>query len=252
MRPACRLVAEALELARELIRPGVTTGEIDSALEELIRAGGGEPLFKGYPAFTPGVAPFPGTICASVNDEVVHGIPGSRELKEGDIFSIDVGARLGGWCGDAARTFPVGEISRKAEKLLELTEECVSLAVGAMRPGARLSQVSGVIQRHAEDAGFSVVRDFVGHGIGREMHEPPQVPNYVRGLGSKLRDGDFSDLELQAGLVLAVEPMVNVGASDVRLQKNGWTVVTKDHSLSAHFEHTIAVTETGAAVLTAL
>ncbi len=244
MRPAGRLVAQALELVGRMVAPGVITAEIDNAVEELFADAGGIPLFKGYPNPAPGRPDFPACICASINEEVVHGIPGNRKLREGDIFSVDVGVQVDGWCGDAARTFAVGSVSRKAEKLLRVTEECLECAIRVMQPGARLGQVSSAIQKHAEANGFSVVRKFVGHGIGREMHEPPQVPNYVtRLLGGK-------NTRLDAGTVLAIEPMVNVGGSDVRVRENGWTVITKDRTLSAHFEHTVAIGPDGPVILT--
>ena len=246
MRRAGRLVAQALRRVEEMIAPGVTTGEIDAEVERVLLEGGGTPLFAGYPSSTAGVPPFPASICASVNEEVVHGIPGPRPLRLGDILSVDVGVRFAGFCGDAARTFAVGETSRKASRLLEVTEECLRRAIGLARPGVRLMRISAAIQEHAEANGFSVVRKFVGHGIGRQMHEPPQVPNYV---SRQLSDGDWI---LQSGAVLAIEPMVNAGAADVRVQRNGWTVTTKDRSLSAHFEHTVAITERGPAILTEL
>ncbi len=245
MRPAGRLVAKALALVGEMVRPGVTTAALDKAVEDLFRKAGGMPLFKGYPSPSAGVADFPSTICASINEEVVHGIPSERTLQEGDILSVDVGVKLDGWCGDAARSFPVGEITRKARKLLRVTEACLAKAVEALHPGVLLKEVSGAIQQQAESNGFAVVRKFVGHGIGRQMHEAPQVPNYV---ARSFRDGR---LALDAGTVLAIEPMVNIGKSDVHVQRNGWTVVTKDHSLSAHFENTVAITPHGTEVLTA-
>jgi methionyl aminopeptidase len=239
MRDAGRLVAEALRLASEVTVPGVTTQQIDDELTALITSRGGEMLFHGYQGF-------PAHICVSLNEEVVHGIPGPRTVRAGDIVSIDVGVRCGGYCADAAVTLGVGKISREARSLLGVTREALQAALGAMRTGTRLVEVSGAVQRHVEARGFSVVKKFVGHGIGREMHEPPQVPNFVS------HDFAHANLVLQKGMVLAIEPMVNVGTDDVRVLDNGWTVVTADGTLSAHFEHTAAVTEKGCRVLTAL
>ncbi len=244
MRPAGRIVAKTLKLLREMVVPGVTTLELDQAAEDLIRKNGAIPAFKGYPNFKPGVIDFPGTICASVNEEVVHGIPCDRVLCKGDIISIDVGANYDGWFGDAARTYAVGEISRKAAKLLSVTEESLNRAVARLKDGVDLGWISAAVQEHAEENGFSVVRDFVGHGIGREMHEPPQIPNFVNKVFRK------SGVEIKAGAVLAIEPMVNMGGSAVRVGNDGWVVTTKDRSLSAHFENTVAVTADGVIVLT--
>lgn len=244
MRLSGERVAEVLRLMEEMIAPGVTTIELDRAAEAVLRRDGGIPAFKGYPSPNPGVEAFPASICASINEEVVHGIPDDRPLRGGDIVSIDVGVELNGWFGDAARTFAVGTLSRKMRKLVSVTRECLEKARKRMRPGVRLRDVSGAVQETAEKNGFSVVRQFVGHGIGRRMHEPPQVPNYV----SRMFGG--GSLRLDPGIVLAVEPMVNVGTDDVRVLKNGWTVVTKDRSPSAHFEDSLALTEEGVVVLT--
>lgn len=245
MRPAGELVAQALLMIEEMVEPGVTTLEIDQAVEGLLVRSGGIPAFKGYPCAAPGGPDFPATICASVNEVVVHGIPDDRPLVEGEIISIDVGVDLNGWFGDAARTFPVGRVGRKAERLIRVTRECLSTAVAALKPGVKMRRVSAAIQETAEKAGYSVVRKFVGHGIGRQMHEPPQIPNYVsRMFGSP-------DLKLEAGAVLAIEPMVNAGTADVLVKSDGWTVHTKDHAPSAHFEDTVAIGPDGPIVLTA-
>lgn len=252
MRESGRVVARALKLVEEMVRPGVTTKELDAAVEDLIIKSGGTPTFKNYPAHKLGVKAFPASICASVNEQVVHGIPGDRELKEGDIISIDVGVHLNGWCGDAARTFPVGQVGRKAKKLLEVTENALKKAIGNCRIGKKLRDVSAAVQVEAESQGFSVVKQFVGHGIGRDMHEAPQIPNFVCGPGERI-DGSFPDLKLKEGMVFAIEPMVNVGGSDVLVDRSdGWCVYTKDRSLSAHFEHSVAITGNGPVILTEL
>lgn len=235
MREAGRLAAEALAAVGRLVGPGVTTKDLDRVAEKFIRAGGGIPTFLGYRGYT-------ATLCTSINEEVVHGIPSSRRvLREGDIVGVDVGATLGGFVGDTAATFPVGRISEEAEALLRTTRESLERGIAAARVGNRLGDVSHAIQALAEAKGYSVVRDFVGHGIGRNMHEEPSVPNYgTAGTG----------LRLEAGLVIALEPMVNVGTWRVNVLKDGWTVVTEDNRLSAHFEHTVAVTESGPEILT--
>lgn len=245
MRSAARVVFEALALAESMLEPGVSTLELDQAVEALIRKSGGRPAFKGYPSPTPGVAPFPGSICASLNEEVVHGIPSvERQLRDGDIVSIDVGVEKDGFFGDAARTFPVGNVGRKVRRLLETGTESLARATALMRPGRTLSRVCREIQSCAEERRYSVVRQFVGHGIGAAMHEPPQVPNFV---DRKLRGRDLS---LEPGLVLAIEPMVNAGRPEVEVMEDGWTVRTRDRSLSVHFEDTIAVGPDGPLVLT--
>jgi methionyl aminopeptidase len=235
MRRAGRLAANALRSIGRAVAPGVTTKELDRLAEKLIRDGGGIPTFLGYRGFT-------ASICASVNDEVVHGIPTvKRVLRAGDIVGIDIGATLGGFVGDTAATFAVGAISDEAQRLLKTTHEALDQGINAMRVGNRLGDVSHAIQKTAEAQGYSVVRDFVGHGIGREMHEEPSVPNYgAAGTG----------VRLEPGLVLALEPMVNAGTWRVQLLKDGWTVVTEDGRWSAHFEHTVALTENGPEVLT--
>ena len=236
MARAGRIVAEVFEELQEWIRPGVTTKELDRRAEEAILRRGALPAFKGYRGF-------PATLCVSVNHEVVHGIPSSRRLEEGDIVGIDMGVYLDGYYGDAAKSFPVGEVSPEARRLLQVTEEALYLGIRQARAGKRLSDISHAIQTHVEQAGFSVVRDFVGHGIGRELHEDPQVPNFgPPGRGPRLRPG----------MVLAIEPMVNMGGARTRILEDRWTAVTEDGSLSAHFEHTVAITENGPVILTSL
>jgi len=234
MRAANLLVAGLLDDFRRIVAPGVTTAELDTFAETKIRTAGGIPAFKGYRGY-------PATICASVNDQVIHGIPSRRALAEGDVLSIDVGALLDGFYGDAAITVPVGRISNEAARLLRVTEESLYEAIAEVRIGNRVSDISHAVQRFIEAHGYSVVREFVGHGIGQSMHEEPQIPNFGKpGQGPRLADG----------MVLAIEPMVNTGLPGVRLLDDGWTAVTKDGSLSAHFEHTVAVTVSGPMVLT--
>ncbi|MHC4883989.1 MAG: type I methionyl aminopeptidase [Planctomycetota bacterium] len=245
MRPACRIVADCLAMLETMVRPGVCTLELDQAAETLVRDRGAEPAFLGYPSGTQGVASFPGTICASINEEVVHGIPSStRVLAEGDIISIDVGAKLNGFFGDAARTFPVGEVSKRLKKLLKVGEESLRAAIKTLRPGVPLNRVSRAVQMEAEKHHYAVVRQFVGHGIGREMHEPPQVPNFV----SKNAEGKIL---LGEGTVLAIEPMLNAGTHEVAILEDGWTVVTADRKASVHFEDTVAIGPNGPMILTA-
>jgi methionyl aminopeptidase len=230
------LLAEVLDLIAEAVRPGVTTAELDRLAESAIRACGGSPSFKGYNGF-------PASICASINDEVVHGIPTRRrKLEAGDIVSVDVGLLRGGYHADSARTFAVGEVSETARRLIQVTEACLEQGIAQVAPGRTLGDVGNAIQSHAEEAGFHVVRELVGHGIGTRLHEDPQVPNYgARGEG----------LTLRPGMVLAIEPMVNVGTARVETLDDAWTIRTLDGSLSAHFEHTVAVTGEGCRVLTA-
>jgi methionyl aminopeptidase len=242
MRRVGRLVGEILRDMRRMVAPGVTTLDLDRFAEERTRAAGGIPAFIGVPG--PRGA-YKHTICASVNEEVVHGIPSGRRLEEGDVVGIDFGIVLDGYVGDSAFTVPVGEIRDDVKQLIKATEESLWAAIDAMRPGNRLNDVGGAVADYVEPKGYSVVREFCGHGIGRRMHEPPQVPNY------RTRGQDGS-LILREGLVLAVEPMVNLGASEVTMLSDGWTVVTADGRPSAHFEHTIAVTESGPEVLTLL
>jgi methionyl aminopeptidase len=232
---ASRVVALTIAFLRERVKPGVTTADLDRWAEEFIVREGARPAFKGYRGY-------PATLCTSVNEEVVHGIPSSRKrLNEGDIIGVDVGAVVEGYHGDAAVTLPVGAISEAAARLIRVTEASLEAGLAQVRVGNRLSDVSHAIQIVAEDEGYSVVTDFVGHGIGRNLHEDPQVPNFGRpGEGPRLKEG----------LVLAIEPMVNVGRSEVEVLTDRWTVVTKDRSLSAHFEHTIALTADGPQVLT--
>jgi len=236
MRAASELVAAVLTDLKGAIAPGVSTGELDERAEATIRAAGGTPAFKGYHGY-------PATLCVSINEEVIHGIPSrKRLLKDGDIVSVDVGAVLDGFVGDSAVTFPVGAISERAARLLRVTQEALYGAILAVKAGGRVSDIGHAVQRHVEANGCSVVREFVGHGIGTAMHEEPQVPNYgPPGRGARLTEG----------MVLAIEPMVNLGRPAVRVLDDGWTAVTRDHSLSAHFEHTVAVTGDGPLVLTA-
>jgi methionyl aminopeptidase len=236
MQRAGRVVREVLELVRDHVRPGATTLDLERVAESRIAELGARPAFKGYHGY-------PCVLCTSVNSEVVHGIPSKkRVLKEGDIVSVDCGAVIDGYYGDAAITIPVGEkIEPQTQKLLKVTEASLKAGIAAVKPGATLGDIGAAVQGVVEAEGFSVVRDFVGHGIGVHMHEEPQVPNFGEaGRGMKLR----------AGMVLAIEPMVNVGKPDVRVLKDGWTAVTDDGSMSAHFEHTVAVTDTGARILT--
>jgi methionyl aminopeptidase len=234
MRNAGKVVAEALSLIEQVIKPGITTAEIDELAEEFIVKQGAKPSFKGY-------CGFPASICASVNDEVVHGIPTNRILLEGDIISIDCGAILNGYHGDAARTFPVGKVSNEAAMLIEVTRNSFFKGVEKAIIGNRLSDISAAIQCYAEDYGYSVVRDFVGHGIGTSMHEDPEVPNY--GIPSR-------GPKLVQGMVLAIEPMINIGKHYVKVKSNRWTVATRDGSLSAHYENTVAITKEGPEILT--
>ncbi|HWF85781.1 MAG TPA: type I methionyl aminopeptidase [Vicinamibacterales bacterium] len=236
MREAGRLVGEVLTELTAMVAPGVTTADLDEAAEKRILAAGAVPAFKGYHGY-------PATICASVNEEVIHGIPsGRRILKAGDILSIDVGAALDGYFGDSAVTLPVGRVTEEAATLLRATEESLYKAIECVRPGARISDIGHAVQQHVEAFGFSVVREFVGHGIGEKMHEEPQVPNYGDpGRGPRLTEG----------MVLAIEPMVNAGKAAVKVLADGWTAVTRDGSLSAHFEHTVAVTAGDPWILTA-
>ena len=236
MRRAGQVVAETLRDLRKMVEPGVTTRELDAHAEHKIRSSGAYPTFKGYRGF-------PASICASVNDDVVDGIPSDRRLRDGDIIKIDCGATLDGYVGDAAISVPVGRIDADLEKLIEATRDSLFKAIEKMIPGNRLYDVSYAVQEYVEERGFSVVRDFCGHGIGQRMHEDPQVPNYGRpGTGPKLKEG----------WVLAIEPMVNAGTFEVKVLPDGWTVKTRDGKASSHFEHTIAIAEEGPMVLTAL
>lgn len=244
MRSAGRVVRQVLTRMGEMVRPGVTTGELGRVAEEMIAAVGGEALFKGVTT-SKTKFPFPAAICSSVNEEVVHGVPGDRVLKEGDIVSVDCGVRLRGYCGDAAMTYGVGRITPQSQRLLDVTSTSLEIALREMRPGRWWSEVAGAIQSYVESHGFSVVREFVGHGIGQGMHEEPKVPNYT---DRKQRKQDF---RLDPGLVIAVEPMVNMGSPEVKSGDwSGWPQVTKDGRWSAHFEHTVAIVPGGIAVLT--
>lgn len=242
MRKAGLLVWEAFQIIGGWIRPGVATAEIDAAVEQFFQQHRAVPLFKGVP----GKVPFPAVTCISINEEVVHGIPGPRRLAEGDIVSIDTGCKLNGWCGDAAATFAVGKVRPELEQLIEVTRGSLNLAVELIGRRSYWSQVAAEMEAYIKDHGFSVVESFVGHGIGRQMHEDPQVPNFM---SKQLRRG--GDFPLLPGLVIAVEPMVNLGTKRVRARADHWTQVTLDRKPSAHFEHTIAVTESGPWVLTA-
>lgn len=239
MRAASAVVAEVLAALRERIRPGVTTAELDAIAEEMTRRRGATPAFKGYEVAG---RVFPACVCVSVNEEVVHGIPSrDRVLAEGDIVGIDFGVSVDGYFGDAAITVPVGRVSPEAERLMEVTRRSLEAGIDAVRPGAYVADLSGAIQDVAERAGYSIVREFVGHGIGRRLHEEPQVPNYRTGArGAKLTEG----------MVLAIEPMVNAGRPEVYVKDDGWTAATRDGSLSAHFEHSVAVTADGPYILT--
>ncbi|MCL2117280.1 MAG: type I methionyl aminopeptidase [Planctomycetaceae bacterium] len=242
MRKAGLLVWYAHQIGAALVRPGITTGEIDERMERFFLDYGAQPLFKGVP----GKVPFPATCCISVNEEVVHGIPGKRVLKNGDIVSIDTGCRIDGWCGDAAVTHPVGRVSADVQKLLDVTMRVLQIAIDAIPQCEYWSQVAKLMEDEVIKHGFSVVESLVGHGIGRELHEAPQVPNYVS--TEMFRVG--GDFRLQPGLVIAVEPMVNMGVKRVAVQKDHWTMSTVDRKPSAHFEHTLAVTEKGVQILT--
>lgn len=234
MRRSGEITSRVLTGLMQTARAGMTTGELDAMAEAGIRAAGGLPTFKGYNGFT-------GSICASVNDEVVHGIPGSRVLREGDLLSIDIGTTLDGYVSDSAATVAIGKVSREAQRLLEVTRECLTIGIATMQCGNHVGDIGAAVQRHAESHGYGVVRELVGHGVGRSMHEEPQVPNYGEpGTG----------IELRPGLVLAIEPMITAESPKVRMLSDGWTVVTADGKLAAHFEHTIAVTEGGPKILT--
>ena len=234
MRASGRLAGLVLQKLRSLVQPGVTTIEIDAHAEKMIRDAGALPTFKGYNGF-------PYSICASVNEQIVHGFPSKYVLKEGDILSIDCGATLEGFVGDTATTVPVGQVGEDRLKLLRVTEECLRLAIEQCRAGSHLGDIGFAVQSYAEAEGYSVVRDYVGHGIGRRMHEDPQIPNYGKpGKGPKIKKG----------YVFALEPMINLGSLHTKTLKDGWTVVTVDGQPSAHFEHTVAVTEEGPEVLT--
>lgn len=234
MRRAGAITAEALQVGGAAVKPGITTGEIDRVIKQFILSKGAKPSFLGYGGF-------PKSACISVNDEVIHGIPGKRVIKEGDIVSIDVGALIGGYHGDTAATFAAGRVSDEASALMAATQESLMEAIAAARPGNRIGDIGHAVQSYVEARGYSVVREYVGHGVGRDMHESPEVPNYgAAGHG----------VRLAAGMVIAIEPMINAGAAAIRVLDDKWTVVTKDGKLSAHFEHTVAITNDGPVILT--
>ncbi|KMJ56476.1 methionine aminopeptidase [Bacillus sp. LL01] len=236
MREAGRIVALTHQELKQHIKPGITTKQLDEIAEKLIRSHGATPSFKGYNGFT-------GSICASVNEELVHGIPGSRVLKDGDVISVDIGAKLNGYHGDSAWTYAVGAISDEDQRLLDVTEASLYKGLEEAKPGERLSNISHAIQSYAEPLGYSIVREYVGHGVGQDLHEDPQIPHYgPPGKGPRLKPG----------MVLAIEPMINAGSRYVRTLADNWTVVTVDGKNCAHFEHTIAITETGYEILTKL
>jgi methionyl aminopeptidase len=244
IRKAGAVVADVLSKLQEVAEPGVTTAWLDSVASQITTEAGAVALFKGVRSPYARV-PFPACVCASINEQVVHGIPSETVmLKDGDILGIDFGARLDGYCGDAAVTVAVGEISEDKRKLIDVTKHVLDIAIARAKPGVKWSRIAAEMQDYAESAGFSVVKDFVGHGIGGKMHEEPRVPNFVS--DELLR----CDIILTEGMVLAVEPMINAGTSDVRTLKDGWVVVTKDGKCSAHFEHTIAIVKNGCEVLT--
>lgn len=234
MQKAGSITAQALQIAGESIKAGMTTYELDKIIQRFITSKGAKPSFLGYGGFT-------GSACISINDEVIHGIPGPRKIEEGDIVSVDVGAYIDGYHGDSARTFAVGEISDEAKALMKATEESLYKAIELAKPGARIGDLSAVIQEYNESRGFSIVKQFVGHGVGKDLHEDPEVPNFGKA-GHGIR--------LVAGMVIAVEPMVNLGGEAIKVLPDRWTVKTRDGSLSAHFEHTIAITADGAVILT--
>lgn len=240
MRQAGRVVAAAHQAMAALIEPGVRTSELDAAVEAVFKMAEAEPLFKGVP----GKVPFPAATCISVNEEVVHGIPGSRELRDGDLVSVDTGCRVNGWCGDAAWTYIVGAIDEEKARLVVVGEGVLATAIREMGRATMWSEVAGAMEDYVDGTGFSLVESFVGHGIGKEMHESPQVPNY---LSQQLKRHDF---RLEPGLVLAVEPMLNAGGKTVRILNDHWTVATTDGRPSVHFEHTIAITANGPEILT--
>ncbi len=240
MRRAGELVACALVLLRPHVRTGVRLGELDRIVEEFIRSEGAEPTYKGYQP-SPSVPPFPGTICSAVNEEIVHGIPGQRRLRDGDIVGIDVGAKLGGWVGDTCYTYPVGDISPRASILLDVARECLEAGIAEVKLGKRFGDVGAAIQELAEYHGYGVVRELGGHGVGHELHEEPHINHFGRrGHGMRFREG----------MTLTIEPMINEGTPEIRFLEDGWTVVSADGKLSAQYEHTIAVTSSGCEILT--
>jgi len=242
MRAAGMLVYKVLDALRKMVGEGVSTYDLEVAAEKMIAEGGARPAFKGYSNAAAGTK-FPFVLCTSVNDEIVHGMPSQKKiLKSGDIVSIDTGVQLNGYYGDSAITVPVGEVSEEARCLIEVTRDSLEMAIDKVRPGNRLFDICGTVERHVTANGFSVVREFVGHGIGTQMHEEPQIPNYI--------DRRNENPRLKEGMVLAIEPMVNAGAPGSRVRSDRWTAVTEDGKYSAHFEHTVAVTSNGPWVLT--
>ena len=244
MYSAGQLVRRVLDRLGEMVEAGITTKQLNAEAISLTHAAGAACLFQGVPSSYGGI-PFPGAICASLNEAVVHGIPSEYPLQDGDILSVDFGVKLNGWCGDSARTYCVGDVAPKTKKLVEVTRSALDIAISLVKPGEKWSTVAGAMADFVRASGFSVVEEFVGHGIGREMHEDPKVPNFVT------RELRRSDIRLRPGMVLAVEPMVNAGTLKVEIENDGWTVVTKDRQPSAHWEHTLAVTDRGVRVLTA-
>ena len=243
MKAACQVVAKALKMARAMAAPGVRTTEIDQALEQFYKDHNAQPLFKGYPGAK---SAFPAATCISLNEQVVHGIPGPRVIRPGDLVKLDTACKIDGWCGDSAICFPIGEVSPELKRLVRVAEEALDLAIREVGRRRMWSEVAGAMAQYVQSQGFSVVERFVGHGIGRVMHEPPQVPNYTN---KEMRQQDF---RLEPGLTLAIEPMVNMGRKDVQELPDHWTVITRDRLPSAHVEHTIAITDTGVEVLTKL
>lgn len=245
IRGAGAVVAKVLLKLQEIIKPGISTGELDELASEITASAGAKALFKGVES-PYAKQPFPGVICASINEQVVHGIPSKEaKVKDGDILSIDYGANLAGYCGDAAITVGVGSISADKQRLIDVTKKLLDIAIAESAPGLKWSEVAGQMEACSRSAGFTVVTDFVGHGIGTEMHEDPKVPNFVN------RDLLKNDILLREGMILAVEPMVNIGSNAVKTMRDGWLVVTRDGKCSAHFEHTIAIVASGCEVLTA-
>ncbi|MCX7859847.1 MAG: type I methionyl aminopeptidase [Chloroflexus sp.] len=245
LRAAGQLVRQTFNVLREHIRPGVTTAELDAIAEEFIRSHGAEPVYKGYvPAGRRNyIPPFPGTICTSINDVICHGIPNKRDrLRQGDIVGIDIGLRLNGWIGDACETFAVGEVDDETQRLLEVTRRCLELGIEQARVGNPLRAIGAAIQRHAEANGFSVVREYTGHGLGRNLHEEPTILHY---------DDPNQTRKIVAGMVFTIEPMINAGKATTKVDRDGWTVRTADGKRSAQFEHTLAITEEGPIILTA-
>jgi methionyl aminopeptidase len=238
---ACHVVTETLELLRAAVRPGVTTGELDAIAAQALRERGATSNFKGYkPA--PGIPPYPAVLCTSVNEEVVHGIPGGRALRAGDIVSLDMGAIVDGWHGDSAITLPVGAVAAEAQRLLDVTQEALARGIAAALPGNRVNDIASAVQTYVEGEGYTIIRQYVGHGIGRALHEEPSIPNFV--------DRRAPNPLLRPGMVFCVEPMVAAGRPGIRTLRDKWTVVTADGSLAAHFEHALAITADGPEILT--